>query len=378
MPSNSFGQAFRIMTWGESHGPVIGVTIDGCPAGLEISESDIQGSLDRRAPGKTPWVSPRKELDHVEIVSGIFEGCTTGAPISLLIHNRNKSSKAYQSLREIIRPGHANATYLKKYGVFDYLGGGRASARETACRVAAGAIAAKLLKHFNIECIAYLKEAGGISLDVSNLGFEELRERTYDDPLFCPNPKVSHEIALKIEAAKKTGDSLGGIIEARATLPAGIGTPVYERLDSKLAYACLSIPACKGFEIGSGFAAAKMMGSEHNDQPLCFKEGLKTKTNHAGGVLAGISTGMPLIFRAAFKPTSSIEKPQKTITLSNESVVQKLPRNSRHDPCVTIRAAPIVEAMTALVLADLLLMHQTSRIDQITTTELDLLDLALV
>jgi len=378
MPSNSFGQAFRITTWGESHGPSIGVVIDGCPAGLELNEDDIQGALDRRAPGKTPWVSPRKEPDHVEILSGVFDGYTTGSPISLLIQNKNKDSMAYRDLKDIIRPGHANGVYLKKYGVFDHLGGGRASARETASRVAAGAIAAKLLKHFGIQCVAYLKEAGGIALDVSDLEFEDLRNQTYNDPLFCPDEKTSNEIAFKIEAAKKSGDSLGGIIEAQAILPAGIGAPIYERLDAKLAHACLSIPACKGFEIGSGFASAKMMGSEHNDEPVSFQKGLRTKTNHAGGVLAGISTSMPLIFRAAFKPTSSIQKPQKTITLSDEAAVHKLPKGSRHDPCIAVRAAPVVEAMTALVLADLLLMHQTSRLDQMSAAESSLVNPELV
>jgi len=378
MPSNSFGTAFRITTWGESHGPAIGVVVDGCPAGLEITEEDIQGPLDRRAPGKTPWVSPRKEPDRITILSGIFEGRTTGAPISLLIHNKNKDPMAYNGLKEIIRPGHANGVYLKKYGIFDHLGGGRASARETAGRVAAGAIASKLLKHFDIECVAYLKEVGGVCLDASLFEFEDLKAKTRSDPLFCPDEKISHEIAFKIEAAKNAGDSLGGVIGARAVLPLGIGTPIYDRLDARLAYGCLSIPACKGFEIGEGFEAAKMRGSEHNDEPISFQEGLRTKTNHAGGVLAGISTGMPLEFSASFKPTATIAKPQKTLTIRDEPAIHNLPQGSRHDPCVAIRAVPVVEAMTALVLADLLLLHQTSRMDQLSMEEAHSLDPRLV
>lgn len=304
---NSFGQLFRITTWGESHGKAIGVVIDGCPAGLEISEEEINRELARRAPGKTPDTSLRKESDQAEILSGIFEGKTTGTPISILIPNRDADPSKYEPIKHLVRPGHANATYLKKYGIFDYRGGGRASARETACRVAAGAIAKKFLSHYGIRIEARLIEKGEI-----------------------------------VE-----GDSAGGIIEARVEgVPAGLGEPVYQKMEAVLAQAMLSLPASKGFEIGAGFEAARMRGSEHNRLPT-------------GGTLGGITDGEPLIFRVAFKPTSSIDKPQDTLTLSGEKATFSLPEGSRHDPCVAIRAVPIVESMCALVLADALLVNRS-------------------
>jgi chorismate synthase len=308
---NSFGQIFRITTWGESHGKAIGVVIDGCPAGLEISEEEINAELSRRAPGRQALTSARKEPDEAEILSGVFEGKTTGTPISILIPNRDADSSKYEPIKHLVRPGHANITYLKKYGIFDWRGGGRASARETACRVAAGAVAKKLLSRYGMRVEARLIERGEI----------------------------------------EESDSAGGIVEGRvAGVPAGLGEPVYQKMEAVLAQAMLSLPASKGFEIGEGFAAARMRGSEHNRRPT-------------GGTLGGITDGEPLHFRVAFKPTSSIAKPQETMTLTGEKAVFALPEGSRHDPCVAIRAVPVIESMCALVLADALLMNWTCTIN---------------
>lgn len=336
MASNFFGNIFRITTFGESHGPSIGVVIDGCPAGIALCLQDIQEPVDRRRPGTNNYTSTRKESDTVELLSGVFEGKTTGAPIALLIRNQDADTSAYESIKDLYRPGHANFTYLKKYGIFDYRGGGRASGRETVARVAAGAVAKKLLSHFGITCTAYIAEIGGIAIE-----------------------DLSHVQTL-INAIKEQGDSLGGIVACVAHLPVGLGDPVYSKLEAQLAFAMLSIPASKGFEIGSGFAASRMKGSEHNDT---FGLDLQPKTNHAGGTLGGISSGAPLFFRVAFKPTSSIQIPQTTITTSGEEAIFQLPPNSRHDPCVAIRAVPVVEAMTALVLADALLMSRCAALD---------------
>jgi len=304
---NSFGQIFRITTWGESHGKAIGVVIDGCPPGLEISEEEINLELAKRAPGKQPHTSPRKESDRAEILSGVFEGKTTGTPISIIIPNRDADSSKYEPIKHLVRPGHANYTYLKKYGIFDYRGGGRASARETACRVAAGAIAKKFLSQFGVHVEASLLERGEI----------------------------------------EEGDSAGGVIEGRVEgVPVGLGEPVYQKMEAVLAQAMLSLPASKGFEIGEGFGAAKMRGSDHNQRPT-------------GGTLGGITDGEPLVFRVAFKPTSSIAKPQETKTLTGEKAVLTLPKGSRHDPCVAIRAVTVVESMSALVLADAILMNRS-------------------
>lgn len=308
---NSFGQIFRITTWGESHGKAIGVVIDGCPAGLEISAEEIDKELIRRAPGRQKNTSARKEPDLAEILSGVFEGKTTGAPISIMIFNRDADTSKYEPIKHLVRPGHSNATYLKKYGIFDWRGGGRASARETACRVAAGAVAKKLIARYGMCVQAHLVERGEIEKD----------------------------------------DSAGGVVEGRVDgMPIGLGEPVYQKMEAVLAQAMLSIPASKGFEIGEGFAAARMRGSDHNRRPT-------------GGTLGGITDGEPLIFRVAFKPTSSIGKPQETTTLSGEKALLALPEGSRHDPCVAIRAVPVVESMCALVLADALLMNWTCTIN---------------
>lgn len=369
MSSNSFGNIFRITTWGESHGKGIGVVIDGCPAGLAISEDEINEELAWRAPGRNAFTSPRKEKDIAEIYSGIFEGKTTGTPISIIIHNHDKRNSSYEPIKHLLRPGHANFTYLEKYGIFDYNGGGRSSARETACRVAASAVAKKLLAHYGIQTCAYLKSINNITVAPNNFinntnNLKPLKTATLENPLFCPDPKAAEQMTAMINQAKETGDSLGGVVAFIATgLPVGLGDPIYEKLEANLAKAMLSLPASKGFEIGEGFRAAEMCGSEHNDAFINTHDNNKTKniqtqTNHAGGTLGGISTGMPLMGQVAFKPTSSIKKTQITVDTQGEKADFKLPENSRHDPCVAIRAIPIVDAMCALVLADAVLMNR--------------------
>lgn len=344
MGSNQFGTLFRIVTWGESHGKAIGVVIDGCPAGLALSEEEINEQLFYRRPGRNPYTSPRNEEDKAEIYSGVFEGVTTGTPISLIIQNKQADSKPYDHLKDILRPGHANYTYLEKYGIFDHRGGGRASARETACRVAAGAVAKKLLRSLGVEICAYLSEMGGIKANPSEIN----RAQILQSPLFCPRAESEKEMIALLEKTKAEGDSLGGIVDLLITgVPAGWGDPVYEKLSSNLGRAFLTIPACRGVEIGAGFEASSMLGSVHSDR---FREGGKgTETNYAGGMLGGISTGMPIMMSCAFKPTSSNKK---TLPLAE---------NAKHDPCIAIRAVPVVEAMAALVLVDAYLMNTKSR-----------------
>ena len=362
MASNSFGTLFRITSWGESHGKAIGVVIDGCPAGLELSEEEITQELALRQPGNNPYTSPRKENDIAEIYSGLFEGKTTGTPLSILIKNRDADSSKYEPIKNLLRPGHANYTYLEKYGLFDHRGGGRASGRETACRVAAGAVAKKLLLHFGISLAAYIKEIGGISIEQQEL--HSLKAAVLKSPLFCPDANAEKVMIEKIEQVKSDGDSLGSIVELLTSpLPVGLGDPIYEKLEANLARAMLSLPASKGFEIGEGFASARKKGSEHNDSFSVDRDSkVVTKTNHAGGTLGGISSGMPLILRVAFKPPSSIQKLQETLTLAKEKADFKLLEGSRHDPCIGIRAVPVVEAMAALVLVDALLMQRCSKL----------------
>lgn len=327
MASNSFGEYFRITTWGESHGKAIGVVIDGCPAGLEICKKEIQKELDRRAPGKSPHTSPRKEEDGFSILSGLFEGKTTGAPLAIQLQNKDVDSSKYEPIKELLRPGHANATYLRKYGIFDHRGGGRASARETACRVVAGAIARQLLKKIGVTIQGELIEAGG---------------------------QREEGLWQAIEQARDAGDSVGGVVEVRAQgIPVGWGDPVYRKLPAVLAYGILSIPACKGIEFGEGFSSAQKKGTEFNDPFLPSEEDWKLGKNSAGGTLGGISSGEELVLRAAFKPTSSIRDPQKTVDTMGRERSFQIPEGSRHDPCVAVRAVPVVEAMTALVLVDL-------------------------
>ncbi len=335
MGSNSFGQLFRITTWGESHGKAIGVVIDGCPSNLPLTEEEITDGLVRRATGKSPLTSSRKEPDVAQIFSGVFEGKTTGTPISIIIFNQDADSSKYEPIKDQLRPGHATFTYLQKYGVFDYRGGGRASARETVARVAAGVVAKKLIALEGIEIVSTVVEVGGQSV-----GFEEV-----------------------ILEAKEAGESVGGVIETHVRgLFAGLGEPIYQKMEAMLASAMLSLPASKGFEIGEGFEAARMRGSRHNDLFVMEGDCVRTQTNHAGGTLAGITTGMPLIFRVPFKPTASVKMAQKTLTTVGAASMFELPEGSRHDPCVVFRALPIVEAMTALVLADAILLNRTRKL----------------
>ena len=345
--SNIFGDLFKITTWGESHGKAIGVVIDGCPAGLKISVKDIQKELDRRRPGQSKIVTQRDEKDKVEILSGIFEGKTLGTPISLIVYNADSKSKDYKELKDKYRPSHADFTYAAKYGIRDHRGGGRASARETIGRVASGAIAKKLLK--KMEVLAYVKQIHKIESDIdpSKVTAKQIESNI----VRCPDATAAKKMINKIEKAKKAGDSLGGIIECVIrNVPAGLGSPVFDKLDALLAQAMLSIPATKGFEVGSGFGAVEMMGSEHNDEMTIKNKKVTTKTNNAGGIVGGISNGMDIIFRVAFKPTATIFKKQATVTSSGKNTTLQM--SGRHDPCVLPRAVPIVEAMATLVLAD--------------------------
>jgi len=365
MASNSFGSLFRITTWGESHGPAIGVVIDGCPAGLPLSEEDIQPMLDRRAPGVSSLTTPRKEQDKVQILSGVFEGVTTGAPISLIIWNKDGKSGSYNPVRHLLKPGHANFTYLAKYGVFDHRGSGRASGRETACRVAAGAVALKILTLCSVRIIAYVKRIGEIELShVVEQDPELLKAQVTASPVSCPDPETSGSMVSLIETVRNEKDSVGGVIECRAFgLPAGLGDPIYEKIEATLAKGVLSIPAAKAVEFGAGFSSCRMRGSEHNDPFVKDSSGkIVTETNMAGGTLGGITTGMPLVFSAGFKPTSSIEKAQRTVDTSGEEKEFTLPEGSRHDPCIVLRAVPVIEAMTALCLVDALLLNRTSTV----------------
>ncbi|MBA3816455.1 MAG: chorismate synthase [Parachlamydiaceae bacterium] len=363
MASNSFGNIFKITTWGESHGKAIGVVIDGCPAGLEISDDDINVALAMRAPGRNPYTSPRKEADRAEILSGVFEGKTSGTPISIIIPNKDADSSKYEPIKDLLRPGHANYTYLEKYGIFDYRGGGRSSARETACRVAAGAIAKKFLEYHGIQLTAYIKQISTVIAPIYANNSALLRTLTHESPIFCPDAQATSAMITLIEKAKVEGESLGGIIEFIVlAVPAGLGDPIYEKLEANLAYAMMSLPATKGFEIGSGFQSVTMTGSEHNDLFTKELNKVQTQTNYAGGTLGGISTGMPIIGRVAFKPTSSIAKSQETLTILGEQATIKLPEGSRHDPCVAIRAVPIVEAMAALVIADAILLNRCAKL----------------
>jgi chorismate synthase len=362
MASNAFGKIFRITTWGESHGKAIGVVIDGCPAGIEITETEINAALARRAPGNRPYTSPRREPDQVEIYSGVYEGKTTGTPLSLIIPNKDSDSRHYEPLKEIYRPGHAHFTYLEKYGIYDYRGGGRASARETACRVAAGAIAQKILLGSGIRLFAYIKEIAGIEARI-DLASDHLEAQIANSPLFCPDSSASEKMVEKLQAILASGDSVGGVVELWIpSLPAGLGDPVYEKLEASLASAFMSIPASKGVEIGEGFQAARMQGSAHNDRYVIEEGAVRTATNHAGGILGGISSGMPILARIAFKPPASIKQAQSTIDTSGRPIQLELPAGSRHDPCVAIRAVPVVEAMAALVLVDALLSQRCARL----------------
>lgn len=360
MASNALGRFFRMTTFGESHGAGIGVVVDGCPAGLPVDIARINQELAIRAPGKTAFTSPRKEADTVEILSGVYQDQTTGAPVCLWIKNQDAQSDQYEATKHLMKPGHANYSYLQKYGVFDYRGGGRASARETAARVAAASLAMPLLEAKGISVTAYLQQVGHLVCEYP------LTELTWQvitaDPIFCPSPSRSLEIQQLLTAQKAQGDSVGGVVAFVAqNLPAGLGDPMYAKITSCLAQAMMSIPATKGFEVGEGFSAATLFGSTHND---AFQSGEQVlKTNHAGGILGGITTGMPLYGRVAFKPTASIQKPQETIDTAGNAAVFQLPSTARHDPCVAIRGVAVVRAMLVLTLVDLLLADRLSRCD---------------
>lgn len=362
MLGNSFGQAFRITTFGESHGVALGVVIDGCPAGLEISTEEISAELNRRKPGTSPITSPRKESDQVQVLSGIFEGKTLGSPITLVFFNHDVDSSKYEKIKDLYRPGHADYTYDQKYGHRDWRGGGRASARETVARVAAGAIAKKLLAHSGIDVFAYSKEIAGIECETFDRSVIEKNNARAADA------QAAKKMEQAILDAKDEGDSVGGVVEVIANgVPPGLGEPVFDKLDAEIAKALMSIPAAKGVEIGSGFAASRCKGSENNDS---IRYDPKTKhaifsSNHAGGMLGGISNGDQVVARLAIKATSSVMKKQQTIDSSGNP--QTIQVEGRHDPCVVPRAIPIVEAMLALVLADHLLRLRLSKLDTIYT-----------
>lgn len=350
MAGNSFGTLFKITTCGESHGGAIGVIIDGCPAGLAISEQEIQCELDRRKAGQSHITSPRDEKDVVHILSGIFEGKTTGTPILLLAYNADMRPEDYEDLKDKYRPSHADYTYLKKYGIRDFRGSGRASARETWARVAAGAIAKKYLKqHLNIEILSYVEQVGHIGSEIND---KEISIKDIESNIIrCPDQHAATQMIELIQKVKEEGDSIGGIIKGVIRhVPAGLGEPVFDKLSADLGKAMLSINAVKGFEIGSGFAGIAMRGSEHNDSFIFKNEKVSTLTNHAGGTLGGISTGEDIHFRVAFKPVSTISKKQQTIDVNHQDV--ELSATGRHDPCVLPRAVPIVDAMSALVIMD--------------------------
>ncbi|MDO8480465.1 MAG: chorismate synthase [Nanoarchaeota archaeon] len=355
MTGNTLGRLFRVTNWGVSHGKAIGVVIDGCPPLVELSERDIQQDLERRAPGQSEVTTERKEPDAVEILSGVFEGKTTGTPISLVIFNKDQKSKDYTKMAQVFRPSHADFTYQAKYGIRDLAGGGRSSARMTAGNVAAGALARKILKErFGVEIVAFTRSVKDLVADVD---VEKVnREDVESNAVRCPDAKVAKKMQALIEDAKKAGDSVGGVIECVVrNVPIGLGEPIFDKLEADLAKAMLAINATKGFEIGSGFEGTRMFGSEHNDAFVKQGKAIKTATNHSGGVQGGISNGMPLVFRVAFKPTSTIAKQQQTVTTEGKEAT--LAASGRHDPCVLPRAVPIVEAMAALVLCDHALRH---------------------
>ncbi|MFQ3664705.1 MAG: chorismate synthase [Sphingomonadaceae bacterium] len=360
MSFNSFGHLFRFTTWGESHGPAIGVVVDGCPPGLPLTEADIQPFLDRRRPGQSRFTTQRQEPDEVRILSGTFEGRTTGTPISLLIENVDQRSKDYAEVARRYRPGHADFAYDAKYGLRDPRGGGRASARETAARVAAGAVA-RLVLGEGVRISGYLVEMGGDAIDRERFDAAEIAR----NPFFCPDSSAAGRWEALLDAARKAGSSLGAIVEVVAEgVPAGWGSPVYMKLDSQIAAAMMGINAVKGVEIGDGFAAARLRGEENADRmrPGGEGQGPRFLSNHAGGTAGGISTGQPIVVRLALKPTSSILTPVETIDRDGQAT--EIVTKGRHDPCVGIRAAPVAEAMMALVLADAMLMHrgQTGRV----------------
>jgi chorismate synthase len=361
MAGNSFGQLFRITTFGESHGGGVGVVVDGCPPGLAITEAEIQKELDRRRPGQSAITTPRQEHDEIHILSGVSDGLTTGTPIMLLAYNKDARPEDYAQLKDLYRPGHADFTYQKKYGQRDWRGSGRASARETLARVAAGAIAKKYLRQkLGIEFISYVEQVGDIKTDID---FNSVTPDMVEANIVrCPDQEVAEDMIKLIEQVRDEGDSVGGIIRGVIKgLPIGLGEPVFDKLPADLAKAMMSINAFKGFEIGSGFAGVSLRGSQHNDEfYVDDKQNVRTKTNYAGGTLGGISSGETVYFRAAIKPVSTISKPQTTLDTQDQVVTMEA--TGRHDPCVLPRAVPIVDAMSALVVMDHYLRHKAQNL----------------
>ncbi len=362
MSGNTFGTIFRITTWGESHGRAVGVVVDGCPAGLDLVVEDVQKELDRRRPGQSRASTQRKEEDRVEILSGIFEGKTTGTPISMIVWNKDANSSAYDALRDKPRPGHADYAYQIKYGLRDHRGGGRASARETVDRVAAGAIARKLLSLEGIEIVGYVTELGGIEAFVPPMPLSELKSLIESNPIRSPDIVAADKMLQLLDQVRQEGDSLGGVVEIVAKgVPAGLGEPVFDKLDADLARALMSLGAVKAVEIGAGFGSARMRGSEMND-PLIIMDGqVCFESNNAGGILGGISTGAPIVCKIAVKPTPSISRKQSTVDMLSGKETD-IEIKGRHDPAIPPRIVPVAEAMVALVLADHLLRQRAARL----------------
>ena len=361
MSGSTYGNIFRITTWGESHGAGVGVVVDGCPAGLPLTEADIQLFLDRRKPGNSRYSTPRKEGDQVEILSGVFEGKTTGTPISLLVRNTSQRSSDYSEIAGYYRPGHADMTYDMKYGFRDYRGGGRSSGRETIGRVAAGAIAVKILESLGIQLFTYTRSIGPVKIHPKRFRIEEIKE----NPLCMPDKEAAMEAEAYLDGLMKEGDSAGGVIECviRGMKP-GVGDPAFEKLNANLGKAILSIGAVKGFEIGDGFAAAGARGSQNNDPYAYAPDGsLQKLSNHSGGILGGISDGSDIIFRAAIKPTPSISMEQDTVNKKEENIRVRI--KGRHDPVIVPRAVVVVEAMAAITLLDMLFASIPSRMDNL-------------
>lgn len=358
MAGSSFGTIFKITTWGESHGRGVGVVIDGCPAGLALCEEDIQKFLNRRKPGQSKFSTPRKEGDQVEILSGVFDGKTAGTPVSLIVRNENQQSGDYSEIAAYYRPGHADYTFDAKYGFRDYRGGGRSSGRETIGRVAAGAVASKILNEMGIRLLAYTKSIGPVSINMNCFDENDIQE----NPLYMPDASAAGKAQEYLEQCMADRDSSGGIVECVITgMPAGVGETVFDKLDASLAKAVFSIGAVKGFEIGSGFGAASMKGSENND-PFTMKNGRVSKeTNHAGGILGGMSDGSPIVFRAAIKPTPSIAHPQHTVKKDGTPI--EISIQGRHDPIIVPRAVVVVESMAALTILDLLMINMSARME---------------
>lgn len=358
MNKSTFGRQFTVTTWGESHGKALGAVVDGCPAGLPLCEEDIQKYLDRRKPGQSRYTTARKEGDLVEILSGVFEGKTTGTPISLMIRNMDQRSRDYGNIASSYRPGHADYTFDAKYGFRDYRGGGRSSGRETIGRVAAGAVAAKILESLGISFCTYTKSVGPVS--IKNFCREEIANNAF----YMPDAEAAQEAAAYLEQCMKAHDSAGGVIECRIQgVPAGLGTPVFEKLDAMLAQAVMSIGAVKGVEIGDGFQVCTMNGSQDNDGFRAENGRIEKTSNHAGGIMGGISDGSEIILRAAVKPTASISQPQDTVTNTGENISLEI--HGRHDPVIVPRAVVVVESMCALVLTDALFTNMSARLDRI-------------